>query len=93
MRTEAEFGFVDSVTAPFCRGCNRLRLSADGQLYTCLFARAGHDLRALLRGGLEGDAIAEIVRAIWTGRDDRYSELRAGPRPEARKIEMSYIGG
>jgi cyclic pyranopterin phosphate synthase len=92
-RTEAEFGFVNSVTAPFCRGCNRLRLSADGQLFTCLFARAGHDLRALLRGGLDGEAIAEIIRAVWTGRDDRYSEVRAVIRPAPHKVEMSYIGG
>jgi GTP 3',8-cyclase len=92
-RTGAEFGFVNSVTVPFCRGCNRLRLSADGQLFTCLFARAGHDLRGLLRGGLDGEAIAEIIRAIWTGRDDRYSELRAAVRPAPRKVEMSYIGG
>jgi cyclic pyranopterin phosphate synthase len=92
-RTGAEFGFVNSITAPFCRGCNRMRLSADGQLFTCLFARAGHDLRALLRGGLDGEAIAEIIRAIWTGRDDRYSEVRAAIRPAPRKVEMSYIGG
>ena len=92
-RTGAEFGFVNSITAPFCRGCNRMRLSADGQLFTCLFARAGHDLRALLRGGLDGEAIQEIVRAIWTGRDDRYSELRAAVRPVSHKVEMSYIGG
>jgi cyclic pyranopterin phosphate synthase len=92
-RTGAEFGFVNSVTAPFCRGCNRMRLSADGQLFTCLFARAGHDLRTLLRGGLGGEAIAEIIRAVWSGRDDRYSELRATIPAAQPKVEMSYIGG
>jgi len=73
-----EIGVVSSVTAPFCHGCTRARLSAEGRLYTCLFASTGHDLRALLRGDADDEQIAERLRAIWTARADRYSELRAG---------------
>jgi cyclic pyranopterin phosphate synthase len=91
-RTGARFGFVNSVTAPFCRDCNRLRLSADGKLFTCLFARTGHDLGALVRTGAGDDKIAAVIRAVWTGREDRYSELR-GAAPAESKVEMSYIGG
>lgn len=94
-RTGARFGFINSVTAPFCRDCNRLRLSADGGLYTCLFARDGHHLGQLLRAGATKEVITEVVRQIWLGREDRYSELRATPTPPASspKVEMSYIGG
>jgi cyclic pyranopterin phosphate synthase len=72
-----EIGVISSVTEPFCDGCSRARLSADGQLYTCLFARRGHDLRALLRDGSGDEAIAGRLREIWTARGDRYSQLRA----------------
>jgi cyclic pyranopterin phosphate synthase len=92
-RTGAQFGFVNSVTAPFCRDCNRLRLSADGKLFTCLFAKAGHDLGQLVRGGAPEEKIAAMIRAVWTGREDRYSELRATAAGTEPKVEMSYIGG
>jgi cyclic pyranopterin phosphate synthase len=96
-----EIGVIASVTGPFCGGCTRARLSADGQLYTCLFARSGHDLRALLRGGADDVEIAAALGAIWGARRDRYSELRAraSARALARReaaggrVEMSYIGG
>ncbi len=83
-----EVGIIASVTQPFCRDCNRARLSAEGKLYTCLFASSGTDLRAVLRGG--GDAGA-ILRETWGNRADRYSEVRGDGTSE--KIEMSYIGG
>jgi GTP 3',8-cyclase len=92
-RTGAEFGFINSVTAPFCRGCNRLRLSADGRLFTCLFATTGHDLRGLLRVGADSGKIAREIGSIWQRRGDRYSELRATTAPAQPKVEMSYIGG
>ena len=98
-----EVGFISSVTQAFCGDCNRARLSTEGQLYLCLFAQQGHDLRSLLRtahpsGRPCSDAeIAAAVGLIWQGRDDRYSQLRAS-QPEStgtsgRRIEMSYIGG
>jgi cyclic pyranopterin phosphate synthase len=92
-RTGAEFGFVNSVSAPFCRGCNRLRLSADGRLFTCLFAKTGHDLGRLVREGAPERDIVSVIRAVWTGREDRYSELRATSTAAEPKVEMSYIGG
>jgi GTP 3',8-cyclase len=92
-RTGAEFGFVNSVTAPFCRDCNRLRLSADGRLFTCLFATKGHDLGKLVRSGVPREEIAQAIRAVWVPREDRYSELRATTVVEDPKVEMSYIGG
>ncbi|HLH65685.1 MAG TPA: GTP 3',8-cyclase MoaA [Solirubrobacteraceae bacterium] len=88
-----EVGIIASVTRPFCGACTRARLSADGKLYTCLFAAQGHDLRALLRGGASDEDLQARIRALWGQRADRYSELRhAGTRPRP-KIEMSYIGG
>ena len=78
----------------FCNGCTRARLSADGQLYTCLFARSGHDLRGLLRGGASDAQLAERLRGIWTARADRKSELRTAPKRRLEsRVEMSYIGG
>jgi cyclic pyranopterin phosphate synthase len=88
-----EIGLIASVTEPFCGGCTRARLSADGRLHTCLFGAAGHDLRALLRDGAGDDEIAARVRAIWTRRADRYSELRASRASPPPRVEMSYIGG
>jgi cyclic pyranopterin phosphate synthase len=88
-----EIGVVASVTQAFCRDCTRIRLSTEGKLYTCLFATAGHDLRALLRGGASDGEIAEAVAAIWTKRADRYSEIRTAQTAKLEKIEMSYIGG
>ncbi len=88
-----EIGVITSVTQPFCGDCTRARLSADGQLYTCLFATGGHDVRALLRSGMTDDALADALRTIWTGRSDRYSELRTLETVDLPKVEMSFIGG
>jgi len=88
-----EIGVISSVTQPFCGDCTRARLSADGHLYTCLFATAGHDLRALVRSSATDADLAEALRVIWTGRDDRYSELRTLETVDLPKVEMSFIGG
>ncbi|MEX1009819.1 MAG: GTP 3',8-cyclase MoaA, partial [Chthoniobacterales bacterium] len=89
-----EVGLVGSVTEPFCRDCNRARLTADGKLVTCLFATGGADVRAELRDGADDRELAAFVRGIWEGRGDRYSELRAAARRAPRpKVEMSYVGG
>jgi GTP 3',8-cyclase len=88
-----EIGVIASVTQPFCRTCTRARLSTDGKLYTCLFAAAGHDLRALLRGGASDRELTAALAAVWRGRTDRYSELRATRPGPSERIEMSYIGG
>jgi cyclic pyranopterin phosphate synthase len=88
-----EIGFISSVTRAFCRHCTRARLSAEGALYTCLFATAGTDLRALLRGGADDDAVRSRIRQVWSAREDRYSEIRTAQTAAMRKIEMSYIGG
>ena len=88
-----EIGVVASVTQPFCGGCSRARLSAEGRLYTCLFAARGHDLRAPLRLGATDEELAEQLRSIWTRRTDRYSELRTSETASSPKVEMSYIGG
>lgn len=86
-----ELGFVSSVTAPFCSDCNRARVSADGRLYTCLFAAGGTDLRPALGGGEL--AVAERLQQIWSQRADRYSELRDSGRRPGRRVEMFLIGG
>jgi cyclic pyranopterin phosphate synthase len=88
-----EIGVVASVTQPFCGGCSRARLSAEGRLYTCLFAARGHDLRAPLRLGATDAELTEQLRTLWTRRTDRYSELRTAETASLRKVEMSYIGG
>ena len=88
-----EIGIIASVTQPFCADCTRARLSADGSLYTCLFATQGHDLRALVRGGATDEEIVKAIAAVWTERTDRYSELRSGDTAGLQKIEMSFIGG
>jgi GTP 3',8-cyclase len=88
-----EIGVIASVTQPFCGDCTRARLSADGKLYTCLFAVRGHDLRAVLRNGASDEDIAEAVAAVWRARTDRYSELRSAETADLPKVEMSYIGG
>ncbi len=92
-RTGARFGFIDSVTQPFCRDCNRLRLSADGRVFTCLFSRFGHDLRQPLRNGASDNDLAERISGIWRAREDRYSEIRSEVHRTEPKVEMSYIGG
>ena len=93
-----EIGVISSVTQAFCRDCNRARLSTEGQLYLCLFATQGHDLRPLVRSGASDTDLASAIGAIWQQRSDRYSELRASLPPDAgtaggRRVEMSYIGG
>jgi cyclic pyranopterin phosphate synthase len=88
-----EIGVVASVTQPFCGGCSRARLSAEGHLYTCLFAARGHDLRAPMRLGASDDELTERLRSIWTRRTDRYSELRTASTAALPRVEMSYIGG
>jgi len=88
-----EIGVIASVTQPFCGGCSRARLSAEGSLYTCLFALRGHDLREPLRAGATDEELAETLRGIWTRRTDRYSELRTAETALLPKVEMSYIGG
>jgi cyclic pyranopterin phosphate synthase len=87
----SEIGIISSVTKPFCSDCQRLRVSADGKIFTCLFSNNGHDLRGLLRGGLEDSAIRSAVAGIWKIRDDRYSEERGSVTQQ--KAEMSYLGG
>ena len=88
-----EIGVIASVTQPFCGGCSRARLSAEGRLHTCLFALKGHDLRAPLRLGAGDEELAELIRGIWGRRTDRYSELRTAETSALPKVEMSYIGG
>jgi GTP 3',8-cyclase len=88
-----EFGVIASVTQPFCRTCTRARISAEGRLYTCLFAAEGHDLRAILRSDATDDDLADAVRRVWLRRADRYSELRSAATSNLPRIEMFAIGG
>jgi cyclic pyranopterin phosphate synthase len=88
-----EIGVIASVTQPFCGGCSRARLSAEGTLYTCLFAVKGHDLREPLRAGASDEELAESIRGVWHRRSDRYSDLRTAETAALPKVEMSYIGG
>jgi cyclic pyranopterin phosphate synthase len=94
---KGEIGIIASVTQPFCGDCTRSRISAEGKLYTCLFAVRGHDLRALIRSGATDEQIGARLAEIWRVRGDRYSELRSqntvDPSIGERKVEMSYIGG
>ncbi len=88
-----EIGVISSVTEPFCSDCSRARLSTEGRLYTCLFADQGHDFRSLLRGSYSDEQIGAAIAAVWTAREDRYSDIRTSQTTARRKIEMSYIGG
>ncbi len=88
-----EIGVITSISQPFCGDCTRARLSAEGVLYTCLFAVGGVDFRAPLRAGARDDALKQMVRDIWEQRTDRYSELRSEATVDLPKVEMSYIGG
>ncbi|MBI3204119.1 MAG: GTP 3',8-cyclase MoaA [Myxococcales bacterium] len=88
-----EIGMITSVTSPFCGDCSRARLSAEGSVYTCLFATTGTDLRGPLRSGASDAELGELIRSLWSRRDDRYSELRSENTKTLRRIEMSYIGG
>jgi GTP 3',8-cyclase len=90
---QGEIGVIASVTQPFCGDCTRARLSAEGQLYTCLFALHGHDLRALVRSTADDAELEAAIAATWSARTDRYSELRTAKTADLPKIEMSYIGG
>ena len=90
-RGSQELGFIESVSKPFCHSCNRARLSADGKIYTCLFASKGNDLKSLLRMGASDEDIRIAISSIWKNRDDAYSENRG--KMEHSKVEMSYIGG
>ena len=91
--TGNEIGVIASVTMPFCRGCTRARLSANGSLYTCLFSAEGHDLKSLLRSGATDEEITQKIVNLWTKRSDRYSELRSEETSDLPKVEMSFIGG
>ena len=91
-----EISLISSVTQAFCGDCNRARLSTEGQLFLCLFANRGHDLRSLLRGGASDEALSRAIAAVWSGRQDHYSEQRGAAGAEIQpedRIEMSYIGG
>jgi cyclic pyranopterin phosphate synthase len=88
-----EIGFISSVSEPFCGDCTRLRLAADGTVYTCLFASNGTDIKTPMRSGATDDDIAQIVADLWDSRDDRYSELRGSTPIDFPRVEMSYIGG
>jgi cyclic pyranopterin phosphate synthase len=88
-----EVGVIASVTQPFCGDCTRARLSAEGKLFTCLFALRGHDLRALIRGGASDEELETALQGVWKTRTDRYSELRSEATESLPKVEMSYIGG
>ena len=88
-----EFGIISSVTRPFCRDCTRARLSADGTLYTCLFAVSGRDVRSVLRDGSSDDVLTAFIADTWLARDDRYSELRAASTSDLPRIEMFAMGG
>jgi len=88
-----EIGVIASVTQPFCSDCTRARLSAEGELFTCLFAARGHDLRGPLREGVDDNALDGLIAGIWGRRGDRYSELRSASTRPTRRVEMSHIGG
>jgi cyclic pyranopterin phosphate synthase len=95
-----EIGVISSVTRSFCHSCTRARVSVEGRMFTCLFATEGHDLRALMRGGCSDDDLASALSGLWGARTDRYSELRGRQTPglvaaatDAKRVEMSYIGG
>jgi cyclic pyranopterin phosphate synthase len=88
-----EFGVISSVSQPFCRDCTRARVSAEGKLYTCLFAVDGHDARAVLRSAASDAELAAFIEGVWTRREDRYSELRSAATTQLPKIEMFAMGG
>ena len=88
-----EIGFITSVTQPFCGTCTRARLSADGSIYTCLFATQGVDFRAVLRAGASDGGLDALIARTWREREDRYSDLRSEATGDLPRVEMSYIGG
>ena len=87
------FGCIDSVTAPFCGGCSRARLSANGSMFTCLFAEDGHPLLPLLRNGASAEDLRAAIRSVWQARKDAYSEQRSQGKGREGRVEMSFIGG
>ena len=88
-----EIGLIASVSQPFCRTCTRARLTADGNLFTCLFATTGHDLRAVLRASDDNAELSAVLARVWRERGDRYSEERSSLTAPGKRIEMSYVGG
>jgi cyclic pyranopterin phosphate synthase len=88
-----EIGIITSVTQPFCGSCTRARLSSDGEIFTCLFASSGFDIRGSLRGGASDGELAEIVANLWRARTDRYSEIRSSETRDVKRVEMFHIGG
>jgi len=90
---QGEIGFITSVSKPFCQSCTRMRLSAEGKLYTCLFASHGHDLHQRINAGYSDAELKHYICDLWQQRDDRYSEIRSAQTVALPKVEMSYIGG
>ncbi|MCE7927600.1 MAG: GTP 3',8-cyclase MoaA [Dehalococcoidia bacterium] len=88
-----EIGVIASITQPFCGDCSRIRISAEGEVFTCLFGSKGHDLRSLIRGGASDEDLREAIERIWRPRGDRYSEIRTEATAGLPKVEMSRIGG
>src|SRR4029079_4564752 len=88
-----EIGIITSVTQPFCGTCTRARITAEGELFTCLFASSGHDLRRMIRGGATDEEIAETILTVWRRRDDRYSEIRSAETAGTAQVERSSMGG
>ncbi len=88
-----EIGVITSVSQPFCGDCSRMRLSPEGRLFLCLFASQGYDVRAQLRAGATDEQLAAYLHGVWSGRRDRYSEIRGEQTVGRPRIEMSYIGG
>lgn len=93
MKNGSLVGFIESVTKPFCGDCSRARLSAEGSIYTCLFATEGHNIRSILRMDASQEQIGDAISEIWKGRNDNYSEQRGTVEQSKDRVEMSYIGG
>ena len=93
MKNGSQVGFIESVTNPFCGDCSRARLSAEGSIYTCLFASEGHNIRSILRMDASQEQIGDAISEIWKGRNDNYSEQRGTVEQTKDRVEMSYIGG
>ena len=93
MKNGSQVGFIESVTNPFCGDCSRARLSAEGSIYTCLFATEGHSIRSILRMDASQEQIGNAISEIWKGRNDNYSEQRGTVEQTKDRVEMSYIGG